>query len=314
MNKTRLNSSVGITLIVVAAVSWGLSAVIFIPNLYNLPVAFVVFLQNFISLALMSALFPKEYSGLTKLPGKTLFFLSLIALFSGVIGTLAIVKALFLVNFKQLSVVVLIQKIQPVFTVIIAFIFLKEKLSKNFIFWSLLVFFGVYLLTFGFQLPDFSMNRDHIIAYLLSIISAMSFSTNTILGKYLSGSISFLTITFNRFLFATIFSLIACLVTGTLFYFNEITLSNYAFFAGIVLIGGPPSMFIYYMGLKYVRAMVSAICEMALPFSVIILDYFINHNSLSLIQWIGALIIIFGILKVSGPSSKQTTEKTGNGK
>lgn len=309
MTKISLNSSSGMILIVIAAISWGLAAVVFIPNLYNLPTAFVVFLQNFISLALMSVLFPREYSTLAKLPRKTLFLLSLIALFSGVIGTLAIVKALFLVNFKQLSVVVLIQKVQPVFTVILAFIFLKEKLSKNFILWSLLVFFGVYLITFGFQLPDFSMNHDHILAYLLSIISAMSFSTNTILGKYLSDSISFLTITFNRFLFATIFSLIVCLATGTLFYFDAITLNNYAFFAGLVLIGGPPSMFIYYMGLRHVRAMVSAICELALPFSVIILDYFINNNLLSLIQWVGALIIIFGILKILNSSSKKPAEK-----
>lgn len=312
MKKISLNSSTGVALIVIAAVSWGLTAVVFIPNLYTLPTAFVVFIQNFVSLALMSAVFPGEYSKIAKFPRKTLFCLSLIALFSGVIGTLAIVKALFLVNFKELSVVVLIQKVQPVFTVILAFVFLKEKLSKNFLLWSFLVFFGVYLITFGFQLPNFSMNRDHILAYLLSVISAMSFSTNTILGKYLSDSLSFLTITFNRFLFGTIFSIIACLATGTLFYFKEISLSDYGFFAGLVLIGGPPSMFIYYMGLKYVRAAVSAICELALPFSVIILDYFINHNSLSLIQWIGALIIIFGILRVSNSSSSKVVDKTPN--
>ena len=258
----------------------------------------------------MSLFFPGEYSKLTKLPPKALFLLSLIALFSGVIGTLAIVKALFLVNFKQLSVVVLIQKVQPIFTVILAFIFLKEKLSKNFVLWSLLVFLGVYLLTFGFHIPDFSTNQGYLLAYLLSIISAMSFSTNTILGKYLSDSLSFLTITFNRFLFGTIFSVIACLATGTFFYFDAITISNYAFFAGIILIAGPPSMFIYYIGLKYVKAMVSAICELALPFSVIILDYFINHNSLNLIQWVGALIIIFGILKVSNSSPPKKSVKS----
>ncbi len=308
--KIALNSPIGMALIVIAAVSWGLSAAVFIPNLYNLPTAFVVLIQNLFSLILMSLFFPGEYSKLTKLPPKALFLLSLIALFSGVIGTLAIVKALFLVNFKQLSVVVLIQKVQPIFTVILAFIFLKEKLSKNFVLWSLLVFLGVYLLTFGFHIPDFSTNQGYLLAYLLSIISAMSFSTNTILGKYLSDSLSFLTITFNRFLFGTIFSVIACLATGTFFYFDAITISNYAFFAGIILIAGPPSMFIYYIGLKYVKAMVSAICELALPFSVIILDYFINHNSLNLIQWVGALIIIFGILKVSNSSPPKKSVKS----
>ena len=212
-------------------------------------------------------------------------------------------KYLFLVHFKQLSVVVLIQKVQPVFTVLLAVVFLREKISKHFVFWSILVFIGVYLITFGLHLPDYAMNQDHLMAYLLSIISAMSFSTNTVLGRHLASSISFLSIAFNRFLFGTVFSIIACLLSGTLFYFDSITVNNYVFFAAIVLTAGPPSMFIYYLGLKYVKASISAICELALPFSVIILDYFINGNSLSLIQWAGALIIIFGILRISNSSS-----------
>jgi len=305
MNKGTLNSSLGITMIIIAAVSWGVSAVVFIPNLYNLPVAFVVLLQNLLSFILMSILFPKEYIYALKLPGKTLFLLSLIALFSGVVGTLAIVKALFLVNFKQLSVVVLIQKVQPVFTVILALIFLKEKLSKNFILWSITVFIGVYMITFGFQLPDFSTKKAHLLAYLLSIISALSFSTNTILGRYLANSVSFLNITFHRFFFGTIFSIITCLITGTLCYFGQITFYNYIFLVGIILIAGPPSMFLYYFGLKYVTAMLSAICELALPFSVIILDYLINGNMLNLTQWTGAILMIIGIMKISNWTSKK---------
>jgi len=312
LNKVRLNSSLGIILIITAAVSWGLSAVFFIPNLYNLPVTFVVLLQNFLSFILMSVLCPKEYAYALKIPGKILFLLSLIALFSGVIGTLAIVKALFLVNFKQLSVVVLIQKVQPVFTVILALIFLKEKLAKNFVLWSLIVFVGVYMITFGFHAPDFSTTNSHLMAYLLSIISALSFSTNTILGRYLANSVSFLSITFHRFFFGTIFSVIACLMTGTLWCFGQITFHNYIFLIAIVIIAGPPSMFIYYFGLKYVKAMVSAICELALPFSVIILDYLINGNVLTLTPWAGAIIMIIGIMKISNQTKVPQSVKTSN--
>ena len=54
---------------------------------------------------------------------------TLIALTGGVIGTAAIVKALFLVNFQELSVVVLLQKLQPVFSILLASLILNEKLK-----------------------------------------------------------------------------------------------------------------------------------------------------------------------------------------
>ena len=160
MNKNNTCSYTGILMIVTAAVCWGLSAVLFIPSLYNLPTAFVVLFQNLLSLILLSIAAPKEYLSMIRLPWMTLFLLSLIGLFSGVIGTLAIVKALFLVQFKQLSVVVLIQKVQPIFTILLAVIFLREKLSRNFIYWSVVVIIGVYLITFGLHLPDHSINPD----------------------------------------------------------------------------------------------------------------------------------------------------------
>ena len=50
----------------------------------------------------------------------TWLVLLLVALTGGLLGTFSIVKALFLVEFKQLSVVVLLQKLQPVFAIVLA--------------------------------------------------------------------------------------------------------------------------------------------------------------------------------------------------
>jgi drug/metabolite transporter (DMT)-like permease len=309
MNENKMNSSYGLIFIIIAAVCWGFSAVVLIPRLYNLPVVFVVFLQHAIPLALLTPIFFKEYKTFFKLHNRDIFILCIIALFSGVIGTMAIVKALFLVHFHNLSVVVLIQKVQPIFAIILAAIFLKESIGKKFIFWSIFVFLGIYLITFGLNHPSIILNETNIDAYLLSILSALSFALNTVLGKHLTKTVSYKTITFSRFFLGTIFSAIFCLISGQFLNFDLITMNNLLILLVIFVAGGPISMFLYYYGLKYVKASTAAIGEMALPFSVIILDYTINNERLSLIQWCGAIIIIIGIFIISQIKPIQKQEK-----
>ncbi|MCP4179940.1 MAG: EamA family transporter [bacterium] len=305
-----MNSSYGLGFIIIAAVCWGFSAVVLIPRLYNLPVIFVVFLQHAIPLALLTPFFFKEYKTFFKLPNKDIFILCMIALFSGVIGTLAIVKALFLVHFHNLSVVVLIQQVQPIFAIILAAVFLKECITKKFIFWSIIVFFGVYLITFGLKHPSVVLNETNFYAYLLSIISALSFALNTVLGKHLTKTVSYKTITFSRFFLGTIFSAIFCLFAGQFFHFDQVTMNNFVILLVIFVAGGPISMFLYYYGLKYVKASTAAMGEMALPFSVIILDYTINNERLDFIQWCGAIIIIIGISIISQIKTTKKKENT----
>ena len=97
----------------------------------------------------------------------------------------------------------------------------------------------------------------------------------------------------------TIFSAIICVFSGTIWSFKEVTTNNWIIFLVSFITLGPVSMYIYYYGLKKVKAMVSAMGELSLPFSVIILDYLINGTQLTLIQWVGSAMIIFGILKIS---------------
>jgi len=298
------NSRMGLWLIVTAAACWGCSSVVLLPRLYNLSTDFVVLMQNLVPLAIMSCFMFKEYVNVLSLSKRDFFFLSIISLFSGVIGILAIVKALFLVNFHQLSLVVLVQKIQPVFTIILASLFLREKVSTGFGLWSIIVLTGIYLITFGLNLPIVGEGKVFLLACLLSILSALSFSINTIVSKYLTANIRFSTMIFGRFLMGTVFSMIICIFSGTIWSFKEMTTSNWIIFLVSFITLGPVSMYIYYYGLKKSRAMVSAIGELALPFTVIILDYFINGTRLTLVQWIGSVIIIFGILKISTERTK----------
>jgi len=45
---------------------------------------------------------------------------------------------------------------------------------------------------------------------------------------------------------------------------------------------------------------VATICELMFPLTAVILEYFFHGKILSPIQWIGAILMIISILKVSG--------------
>ncbi|MBD3871442.1 MAG: EamA/RhaT family transporter, partial [Acidobacteria bacterium] len=103
-----------------SAALWGLDGVVLTPRLSNLQVPFVVFLLHAIPFVLMQPFLHSTYRRLRRMTAKGWSALALVAFTGGFLGTMAIVKALFLVDFNQLSVVVLLQKLQPVFALALA--------------------------------------------------------------------------------------------------------------------------------------------------------------------------------------------------
>ena len=120
----------GALAICVAAGLWGLDGVVLTPRLHNLPVLLVVFLLHAVPFLLMQPVLASSYARLRHLTGRQWATLFAVALTGGVLGTVAIVRALFLVDFHQLSVVVLLQKFQPVFAVGLAAVLLRERLTR----------------------------------------------------------------------------------------------------------------------------------------------------------------------------------------
>lgn len=125
----------GVLFVSFAATLWGFDSIALTPRLFHLQVPYVVFMLHFLPFVGMSFLFGREeYKNISKLDKSDLFYFFLVALFGGALGTLAIVKALFLVQFQHLTVVTLLQKLQPLFAIVLARFLLKEKIEKSFIF------------------------------------------------------------------------------------------------------------------------------------------------------------------------------------
>jgi drug/metabolite transporter (DMT)-like permease len=287
-------------LVIVAASLWAVDGIVLRPSLYSLPVPLVVLIESSIVAVLLTPIFIKKFSSLKHLKIKDWLAFLGVAFLGGAIGTMAITKALFYVNFVNLSVVILLQKLQPVFAISLATIFLKEKLPKEFFLWAGLAIVGAYFMTFGFSAPNFSTGDKTTIAAIFALLAAFSFSSSTVLSKRALRNVDFGMGTYLRFLFASIIMMIIATTTGDIFSVTEVSTKQIIIFLIIAFTTGGAAIFLYYYGLKRISASVASICELAFPLTAVVLEYVVHGNILSPVQWIGAAVLLISILKVSG--------------
>jgi drug/metabolite transporter (DMT)-like permease len=297
--------------VIIAASLWGVDGIVLRPALFSLPVPLVVFVESTIVTILLTPFFAKHMPSLKLLQKKDWLAFFLVALLGGAIGTMAITKALFYVNFVNLSVVILLQKLQPVFAITLAAIFLKEKLPKQFFQWAALAVLGAYFMTFGTSLPDFTTGDKTTIAALFSLIAAFSFGSSTVLSKRALRNVSFEMGTYLRFLFSAFIMLVLVVSLGDINSLSEITTKQAVIFLIIAFTTGGAAIFLYYFGLKRITASVATICELAFPLTAVLLEYFLRKNILDAVQWIGAGVLLLSIIKVS-TTQNQSNKNAGN--
>src|SRR3989344_51514 len=110
-----LKNYTGPVLIIIAALLWAVDGVIR-RNLYTLPPITIIFVEHLVGLVVLSP-FVFKYVLETKLTKGQWWLLLLVAVLSGLLGTLWFTTALLKVHFISFSVVFLLQKLQPIFAI-----------------------------------------------------------------------------------------------------------------------------------------------------------------------------------------------------
>jgi len=295
--------SYGPLLIIVAASLWAFDGIIR-RSLYSLPSITIVFYEHLfgaiILLPYLILTFKKE--GLTR---KEFFLLLFIAMFSGVLGTLWFTTALLKTNFISFSVVYLIQKLQPIFAISAASIFLKEKVSKSYIKWAVLALLAAYFVTFKNGIINFSTGSGTIIAALYALGAAFAWGSSTVFSKialikrpsnYVAGL---------RFLFTSILAFGMVFIMGQSKSLSAPTISQLGRFLLIAVSTGMVSVAIYYRGLKKVPANVSTILELVYPLLAVFIDATLYKSFLAPTQYLAGGVLLFAIYKISRIQTSQ---------
>jgi drug/metabolite transporter (DMT)-like permease len=93
--------------------------------------------------------------------------------------------------------------------------------------------------------------------------------------------------------------LVIVLINGSLNQLQQTTYQNWLILLLIGFTTGSGALFLFYYGLRKVKAMVATICELFFPVSAILFDYLFNGKVLTPIQWISATILLISIIKLS---------------
>jgi len=285
------------------AALWGVDGILLRPSLYSLPVPLVVLVESLLIVLILTPYMLSRRTLFSDLSSRDIWILFLVGLVGGAVGTMAITRALFYVNYVNLSIVVLLQKLQPIFAILLAALLLKERPPKKFYLLAALAVLGAYLMTFGFQSPNFATGDKTAAAAGFALAAAAAFASGTVLGKMALKNVSHQVSAYGRFVFTALVVMVLATATGDVWKYPEITSDQWTIFLAIALISGVVGMLVYYYGLKRVSASVATICELAFPLTAVLLEYFVRDNLLSIPQWIGVVILLVSIILVTRPQA-----------
>ncbi|MFA6513781.1 MAG: EamA family transporter [Patescibacteria group bacterium] len=292
---------IGSLAIMLAALFWSIDGLFIRPKFYVLPAELVVFLEHVLGFVILSPFIFLSWHKIKSLSTKSWLALGWISVFGGLIGTIFITKAFFSAMDGEVSfaTVVILQKLQPIFALLLARLILKEKLDKRFYRWALIAIVASYFIAFAKTGLDLSgVNWTHSGA-LFAFIAAFAFGSSTVFGKRISNHLDYKAVAALRFGLTSILALILIAITVPFKNFGVVSPEQWGLLGIIVLTSGAGSMFVYYFGLRRVPASAATVLELFWPFSALVLDYVFNHNYLNLLQLIALGILLFAFYKIS---------------
>lgn len=290
----------GAVAIMGAALLWSLDGVFIRPKFYVLPATLVVFWEHALGLIILSPFIFLSWRKLKELSLKSWVALGWVALFGGAIGTIFITKAFFAAMDGEVTfaTVVILQKLQPIFALLLARVILKEKLTGKFYLWAGVAIAAAYGLAFGKQGLNLAEIDWWHNAAIFAFIAAFAFGSSTVFGKRIVNQLDFKLTAALRFALTSIIMFALIIINGEIGKLGEISAGQWGLLALIVFTSGAGAMFLYYFGLKRVTASTATICELFWPFSAVILDYLLNKNILNGIQIAAAVILLVAFYKV----------------
>ena len=279
----------------------------------GLSVPFVGFLEHLLnSIVCLPGLISKRV-GFKTLSARQWTGLFYIGAGASALGALLYVQAAVAMNYN-FTVAALLQKLQPIFAISLAVIFLKEKLSPKFWLFALPALFGAYLVTFGWANPQglwASGGHMHLLGPGLAVGAAILWAGGTVVGRSLLSGVDVQLVNGMRFVFGLLF-LTFYVAFGYHFQFGQMTPFFWRNVTIIALVTGFFSLWLYYYGLRSTKASVATLMELGYPLALTAVNWKFLGISLNVWQIAGALILLASVTALvltSGNMSQPVLEE-----
>jgi len=282
-------------LIALAAVLWSTDALFRLPLTHTLSAYTIVFYEHLLAMVFVVPIIIKSWAEVCKLTARQWWAVAFIGIAASALATVAFTASF---SYVGPSVAILLQKLQPLVTFGLAFIILGERLPRGFWVWAALALVGAYLVSFPEILPNLVLYQRGVIGILLALLAAALWGGATVFGRFLLNDVAFPIVTALRFIVALPFLAILALVNGGASSF-ALTPHDFLFLSIIMLGPGFGAMYVYYRGLRVTKASVSALLELMWPLAAVVLNWIFLHDTLTLVQIVGGLVLVGAIARLT---------------
>lgn len=297
------SSKSGFWLVVLGAALWGVDPLFRLILLKSITSAQLVLLEHILIALVAAPILWKNRRELLGVGWKQVGALLFISWGGSAIATILFTMGLANGN---VNAVLLLQKLQPLFAIIMARFLLKESLPRHFSLLFILALGGTYLLTFGFSIPFGHWNDFIQVGSLLSMGAAALWGGSTVMGRLMVGQMKYETVTSLRFILALPLLLVVTWNEGAAWHLPG-NASGIAAFSlnllGQALLPGLLSLLVYYKGLTTTKASVATLAELSFPMVGVLLNWIAFQQIITLAQAVGFILIWAALFAISRQSN-----------
>ncbi|MBA9085491.1 drug/metabolite transporter (DMT)-like permease [Fontibacillus solani] len=302
LSVSRDRSKTGFWLVVLGAALWGVDPLFRLILLKSMTSAQIVLLEHVIIALCVGPTLWKNRRELLGVKWKQIGALLFISWGGSALATILFTSGLANGN---ANAVLLLQKLQPLFAIIMARFILKERLPRYFSLLFLIALGGTYLLTFGFNIPLGHWSEFVQIGSLLSLGAAALWGGSTVMGRMMVGQMKYETVTALRFILALPLLMAITWNEGAAWTLpteaGPLSLLSINLL-GQALLPGLLSLLVYYKGLTTTKASVATLAELSFPMVGVLLNWIAFQQMVTVAQICGFVLIWFALFVISRQS------------
>ena len=288
----------GTLFIMIACFTWALDTLIRYPLLGSGYSALqIVLIEHLALVVIVSPLIWRYRHIFRHLSLNSLLCLFFIGGVGSAIGTLAFTEAF---QYLNPTVVILLQKLQPIVAILLAYWFLKERIEGQFVRWAAVILAGSFIMmwpdlrTLGDAQWHYSSDSMSLLkGYGFTLIAVIAWGAATVCGKYLSHqNVPANAIMSGRFVAGLL--VLAPLALIQVDSLKSVVTVDLGLIIIMALLSGLIGMWFYYRGLKTVPAQMATLAELSFPVFAAAINWFFLDKGLTTYQIVGAIILILG--------------------
>jgi drug/metabolite transporter (DMT)-like permease len=305
-----------VLLVAVGAAMWGTDAILRVPLLEVASPSQIVLLEHLVLLVYSVPAVVLGWRFFRGLGAAQWVALLIIGWGGSALATLLFTTAFAVGN---PTVVILLQKTQPLFAIALAAILLRERLGWAYWPCFAVAMVGAYLISFG-DLGAFRTlgSAEALAAAFLALGAALLWGSSTVLGRLVLKDMPFNTLTGARLLLAVPLLAAFVVAQGSVGELGAGFAAEPGRLILLALIPGLLALLLYYRGLTGTRASYATLAELAFPATAVVLNWTFLGVGVSVNQVLGFVLLwgavfVLGYLNAKAPAPDPSAPVVGTG-